>query len=317
MAAIEGSHAPNNECSHLLHPAGYQNPIPKNVFRYNRVTPYYPPDPCISPTEGDLMCPPDEVPPMRNHAWMPAAGNDIRPPSDAFRYYKVFPPATGNRCKPGNQQECPDNGPVCQVDVCPCTHRPRYAPSYPRSHFDYRYPAGPTDCSAITHERGSFPETCKGEINQTQVCSASNSWQQGASATSNSPQHSVPQAMFPWKPPQEQQFNMGNYPVVQNQSCARCNPNTSDAPDPYSVIGNLTYGGNYVMNRNVKSLAQQPSGIHKNPVRSTDTIFGPPNPNCLRPYHPSPYICRPVYNRKYLMDCPEQDGPPGDSYTFL
>jgi len=42
-----------------------------------------------------------------------------------------------------------------------------------------------------------------------------------------------------------------------------------------------------------------------------------PNPRCASQYYPAPYVCRPVYNRKYLMDCPEQDGPPPDSYTFL
>ena len=35
------------------------------------------------------------------------------------------------------------------------------------------------------------------------------------------------------------------------------------------------------------------------------------------PYNSHSYICQPVFDLKYLQDCPQQDGPPADSYTFL
>uniref|UniRef100_A0A2C9KTE4 Uncharacterized protein n=1 Tax=Biomphalaria glabrata TaxID=6526 RepID=A0A2C9KTE4_BIOGL len=51
---------------------------------------------------------------------MPAAGNDVRMPSDIFRFHKVYPYVGCNPCIPAT---CPDSGAVVQGEVCPCTHR--------------------------------------------------------------------------------------------------------------------------------------------------------------------------------------------------
>jgi len=56
---------------------------------------------------------------------------------------------------------------------------------------------------------------------------------------------------------------------------------------------------------------------HRGPHTPLATLSAPAGPPCAGLYNPVPYVCRPVYDRKYLMDCPEQDGPPADTYTFL
>lgn len=64
--------------------------------------------------------------------------------------------------------------------------------------------------------------------------------------------------------------------------------------------------------------APTPNSMSKSMLRQTSVggTFGP-DCSCQHPYITAPYICRPVFNRKYLLDCPEQDGPPPDTYTFL
>ncbi|CAG5130356.1 unnamed protein product [Candidula unifasciata] len=164
-------------------------PFPSNVFRFNWVATYYPPDPCIRPNEGDLTClrscPPQPV----NHSCMPPAGTDTRLLSDVFRFHKVYPP------------------------TCACT-------------------TGPLPCP--------------------------------------------------------------------------CTNTTQCFPDPCAVPGNVHYKSQgYSTDRSCTQL----------PVQRADKVvdFRAPCPHCPHAYYPSYYACRPVYNRKYLLDCPEQDGPPADT----
>ncbi|XP_059139694.1 uncharacterized protein LOC131927844 isoform X2 [Physella acuta] len=122
MPTLEGMHAPGNENAHLLPPAGYINPIPKEVYRFNRVVPHYPPDPCIHPHEGDVICLPDEPAVMRNHPCMPTAGKDVRMQSDTFRFHKVYPPTDNIPCR-SEGNNCVASAPITQSSTCPCTHR--------------------------------------------------------------------------------------------------------------------------------------------------------------------------------------------------
>lgn len=62
MPHLKGMYAPGNDCAHILAPAGFSLFLPPDVFRFNRVAPMYPPDPCIRPNEGDLVCPPERPP---------------------------------------------------------------------------------------------------------------------------------------------------------------------------------------------------------------------------------------------------------------
>lgn len=82
------------------------------------------------------------------------------------------------------------------------------------------------------------------------------------------------------------------------------------APDPYAITGNLHYKSSGYATDKSCALIPAERGDKK-------VDFVAPCPYCPLPYYPSNYICRPVYNRKYLLDCPEQDGPPADTYTFL
>ncbi|KAH9503967.1 hypothetical protein Btru_067470 [Bulinus truncatus] len=327
MPALEGMHAPHNESAPVLPPAGYINPLPSDVFRYNRVTPYYPPDPCIRPNEGDLMCPAEATPDMRNHPWMPPAGNDVRMPSDVFRFYKVYPP-TG--CNPCNPATCPDTGQIMQTSVCPCVHRPRYAPTNPRRHFEYRYPGG---ASNLVSERPSYvlgAKKCYPPDQTGAHCPHHQASLSGVIEMSRilqdrfqmKPDPLVPdfQAIVPATGVPLSHYDYASigqippYPYSKVVPVSRyaCDNNGQVPPDPYSIVGDLRYGKDYVFGNN--SVQADPK---KTRARGNLTVFHSPDPNCARPYNPSAYICRPVCNRKYLLDCPTQDGPPGDSYTFL
>ncbi|XP_059139691.1 uncharacterized protein LOC131927844 isoform X1 [Physella acuta] len=284
MPTLEGMHAPGNENAHLLPPAGYINPIPKEVYRFNRVVPHYPPDPCIHPHEGDVICLPDEPAVMRNHPCMPTAGKDVRMQSDTFRFHKVYPPTDNIPCR-SEGNNCVASAPITQSSTCPCTHRSPYAPSNPRRHFDYRYPSGPT----TIQRQGFAPDAC------TRVDPSHNL---GHSMAVGGIQVNIP-------PPRQYHPPPNNTPMAGWQGYASSGAAFGQAtpPNQYAVVGDITHGGDYVMSGRANPMARN--------------LLTTPDPNCVRPYNPAPYVCRPVYNRKYLLDCPTQDGPPADTYTFL
>ncbi|KAI8794356.1 hypothetical protein BgiBS90_004732 [Biomphalaria glabrata] len=279
MPALEGMHAPNNEFANLLPPAGYVNPLPSDVFRFNRVTPYYPADPCIRPNEGDLLCPPGTPQEMRNCPWMPAAGNDVRMPSDIFRFHKVYPYVGCNPCIPAT---CPDSGAVVQGEVCPCTHRPRYAPTNPRRHFDYRYPGGASNLET----KSPLKKDVVGDF-----LSHGQNWPHlpdpfYATPLENKKYHEVfPDQSLPQVSQSTLEMQMATQSNRIPKSRCRLHNDGQVPPDPYAVVGDMRYCEDYVFRNPAKRNAQR-------------TLFGSPDPNCLRPYNPSAYICRPVYNRK-------------------
>ena len=61
MPCLEGMHAPGSETAHLLPAAGIKSQV-GDMYRFHRVIPYYPPDPCIRPHNTDLICPPTPAP---------------------------------------------------------------------------------------------------------------------------------------------------------------------------------------------------------------------------------------------------------------
>ncbi|RUS90807.1 hypothetical protein EGW08_001426 [Elysia chlorotica] len=238
MPAEPGMHAPGSGIAHLLPAAGVRSGLGE-VYRFHRVIPYYPPDPCIRPNEADMICGHGQQ--KLDAASMPPAGVSTRLPGDVFAFYKAREGSTKMPCQPREVEQ-----------PCPCSNSVEYPTEMPLSNFEQR---------------------CKETPNQTAVYN-----QQGP----NMPNVDCERLMKPgyisspcWPLPHQRAFP---------------NPDRSGAveghrnPTPYSAQG-----------RHQQSPA-------------------PPNntPNC------SPgYICRPVFDRKYLQDCPTQDGPPADSYTFL
>jgi len=230
-----------------MHTNGFQLPaaggqglnLDRDVFRYNRVIPYYTPDPCIRPNEGDMMCPP-QVEQMKRPDLLPPAGCSTQPPGDSFAFYKVRAP-TRTHPAPGCPvyQPCP---PQIPEDLhCPRTNRAQplqqrltYSPEY--AHYGRHSPE-------YAHYGRHSPEYAQyGRLPPKRSCDF----------------------------PHFEAGSPGNYPVSRSQWT----------------------------HNNISSLQIA-------------------NPCCPHPYYQAPYRCRPVYNRKYLSDCPEQDGPPADTYTFL
>ncbi|CAG5133658.1 unnamed protein product [Candidula unifasciata] len=258
MPRLEGMYAPGNECAHLLPPAGFPLPFPSDVFQFNRVAPYYPPDPCIRPNEGDLTCPMSCPPQPVNHPCMPPAGTDTRLLSDVFRFHKVYP-STG--CNPCKQAHPP---------TCSCTTGP---------FFKYKL-----------HEHDRMANNSVPGFNMSSTGPYNNHMVSNVSKCMNASMYN----------------NTSTSSVSSSQKLCR----SQCFPDPCAVTGNMHYNSlGYSTDRSCTQL----------PVQRADKVvdFSAPCPHCPHHYYPSCYVCRPVYNRKYLLDCPEQDGPPADTYTFL
>lgn len=224
-------------------------------------------------------------------------------------------------------------------DCFPCiSFRPRYPPSKPSKHFDFRYPSGVTECNAATHRRGHVPQECNRvypaadeivcldkphqsdcatngcnceQCAGTRSIQMHNLGQQTPMENSSVPGFNMP----PSGPYNSNVSNCTGASMYNNASTASVYRGQGDCrsqriPNPCAITGNLYYNSpGYSMDR---SCAQMP-------VQRADKEpdFSAPCPHCPHPYYPPCYICRPVYNRKYLLDCPEQDGPPADTYTFL
>ena len=101
-------------------------------------------------------------------------------------------------------------------------------------------------------------------------------------------------------------------------------------PGLRGVLSGSSTGGNGRSHSQTSHLSSQSGQTvegHHNPTPYSAQRGHPVAPGALQTpfsngpyagrYNSHPYICRPVYDRRYLQDCPQQDGPPADSYTFL
>jgi len=128
------SHAPGYQTVHMMPKAGMASDMvsaDSEVFRYNRVTPYYPNDPCIRPNEADFTCPADR-PGNQNHL-LPSAGVSTAH-GDTFQNYQTRGPLTQGQCMGAyGSHPCRNTQPITGPEDCPCSNRckPRkYAKPY-------------------------------------------------------------------------------------------------------------------------------------------------------------------------------------------
>lgn len=111
-----GMRAPHSEMLHCMPAAGIKSTLDHDIFRFNRVTPYYPTDPCIRPNEGDLICTPTMSTKVNCPELLPPAGVPNKGDSDRFMFYRSQSPITHKPSPHAHSQNCPCGK---YFNVCP------------------------------------------------------------------------------------------------------------------------------------------------------------------------------------------------------
>ncbi|GFO39284.1 hypothetical protein PoB_006578900 [Plakobranchus ocellatus] len=301
MAAFEGMHSPGSEKAHLLPPAGIKTAM-GDMYRFQQVVPQYPPDPCIRPHEGDLVCPPEDTG-RKNKTNMPPAGISMQQPSDRFAFYKA---REGSSRKPCQSEGWPLQAEQVQ-QPCPCTNSSGY-PLRSADSTDLRYRGAPGQprrtCQPQTIEPGESYA-----INPSN-CVPSNCWPlphalRGSSQASNGQSQAQPGLSAAQNaegtPYQAQQYPagydrpgaaLGHYPDHPGVGCV-----SFESP---------RYDLHYMY----------PACVDREPMPHIPTVmFDEPSPYIKLPstspdhFAKAAETCRGRFSRHLLPDCPDVDPP--------